>query len=136
MKVVVDANVFVSAAIRTGPSHRVVQAWLERAAFELVICPLLLGEIDEVLARPRLRRWIAADVAARFVNAIRLAADVVDDPADVVAVTRDAGDDYLVALARVNGADYIVTGDKDLLEWSEQQPPVLSPEAFERLLAG
>jgi predicted nucleic acid-binding protein len=43
VKVAVDAIVFVSAAIRTGPSHRVVQAWLERAAFELVICPLLLG---------------------------------------------------------------------------------------------
>lgn len=134
MRAVIDANVFVSAAIRTGSSHRVIQAWLENEAFELVICPRLLAEVAEVLGRPRLRRWIAADVAARFVETIRLTADLVEDPADVVAVTRDPGDDYLVALAVAHGADYIVTGDKDLLEWAGQLPPVVTPERFERLL--
>ena len=44
MKVVVDANVFVSAAIRTGPPHRIVQAWLERRDFDVVICPAFTGK--------------------------------------------------------------------------------------------
>jgi predicted nucleic acid-binding protein len=35
MKVVLDANVFVSAAIQNGASHRIVQDWLAgRARFE------------------------------------------------------------------------------------------------------
>ena len=46
MKVVVDANVFVSAAIRTGPPHRIVQAWLERRDFEVVICPAFHGLVE------------------------------------------------------------------------------------------
>jgi hypothetical protein len=43
-------------------------------------------------------------------------------------------DDYLVALAREHGVDRIVTGDKDLLEREYQQPPVITPAAFEELL--
>jgi predicted nucleic acid-binding protein len=34
------------------------------------------------------------------------------------------------ALASDNEADCIVTGDKDLLEWPEQRPSVLTPAAF------
>lgn len=48
------------------------------------------------------------------------------DPIDIAAHTRDPDDDYLVALAREHNADYIVTGDKDLLEWPEQRPPVVT----------
>jgi predicted nucleic acid-binding protein len=54
---VFDANVFVSAAIQRGASHRIVMSWLAGAAeFQLVMCPTLLAEVREVLiARPRLR---------------------------------------------------------------------------------
>ena len=136
MRVVLDANVFVSAAIRGGSSHRVVRSWMAGGAFELNICPELLAEVREVLTeRPRLRRWIDLDAAEAFVDAIGITADVVADPATTAPITRDADDDYLVALAREHEADYIVTGDRDLLEWDEQRPPVLSPAQFEALLA-
>jgi putative PIN family toxin of toxin-antitoxin system len=136
MRVVLHANVWVSAAIRTGPAHRIVQAWLAgSAAFEVVICPTLIAEVDDVLTqRPRMRKWIALDVAERYVETLRVLADVVSDPVEVEATTRDVDDDYLVALAREHGADYIVTGDKDLLEWPEQRPPVLTPAAFVELV--
>lgn len=43
-------------------------------------------------------------------------------------------DDYLVALGREYEADYIVTGGKDLLEWPEQRPLVLTPGVFAELV--
>jgi uncharacterized protein len=136
MRVVLDANVWVSAAIRTGPAHRIVQSWLSgAAAFDVVICPELIAEVEEVLTRrPRMRKWIALDVAERFVETFRVLADVVPDQVEVEATTRDVDDDYLVALAREHEADYIVTGDKDLLEWPDQRPPVLTPAAFAELV--
>jgi putative PIN family toxin of toxin-antitoxin system len=136
MRVVLDANVWVSAAIRTGPAHRIVQSWLSGfAAFDVVICPELIAEVEEVLTRrPRMRKWIALDVAERFVETLRVLADVVPDPVEVEATTRDVDDDYLVALAREHGADYIVTGDKDLLEWPDKRPLVLTPAAFVELV--
>ena len=35
----VDANIFVSAAIQHGPSHRIIQEWLQGGRLEVVMCP-------------------------------------------------------------------------------------------------
>ena len=82
MRVVLDANVFVSAAIQPGASHRIVQSWLTGATpFEIVMCPALLDEIREVLTtRPRLRKWIGIETATLFVDTIGTLVDLVDDP--------------------------------------------------------
>jgi putative PIN family toxin of toxin-antitoxin system len=133
VKVVIDANVFVSAAIQRGASRHLM-SWLAGVAeFELAMCPALLAEVREVLtARPRLRRLITLDDATQFVDAIATLVDLVDDPGPISAETRDLGDDYLVALARGHNVDVIVSGDNDLLEWEAQDPPVVIPAQFER----
>lgn len=133
MLVVIDANVFVSAAIQRGASHRIVESWLSGGtAFEVVMCPELLGEIREVLTtRPRLRKWISLENATVFVDTIEAIIDLVDDPDVVQTETRDPNDDYLIALARAHDVDVIVSGDKDLLEWKSQRPPVVTPTQFE-----
>ena len=133
MLVVLDANVFVSAAIQRGASHRIVQSWLTgTASFELVMCPALLAEIRDVLTtRPRLRKWISLETATLFVDTIATLVDLVGDPVAIDAETRDADDDYLIAVARANDVDLIVSGDKDLLQWEAQQPPVMTPSEFE-----
>ena len=125
----------MSAAIQRGPSHHIVTAWSDRQEFDLVICPTLVDEVEDVLTmRPRLRRWIDIDLAREYVDVLRTFDGIVPDPTYSPATTRDADDDYLVALAREHAADVIVSGDKDLLEWSEQRPPVLTPDAFEKRL--
>ena len=135
MRVVLDTNVFVSAAIQTGPPYRVVQRWLKHREFYVIICPMLLAEVADVLMeRPHLRRRIELAAARRYVATLNDMADLAPDPVDVEPATRDADDDYLVALARAHNADFIVTGDKDLLEWEGQQPPVITPAVFDSML--
>lgn len=126
---------FVSAAIAPGPSNRIVTRWLEQGDLDVVACPALLAEVEDVLGRPRIQKRADPKSSQRYLTTIRRIADLVPDPTDVEATTRDVDDDYLVALAREHSADYIVTGDKDLLEWPEQRPPVLTPAAFAELLA-
>jgi len=132
--VVIDANVFVSGAIQRGASHRIIESWLSGTAdFEVVMCPELLCEIREVLTtRPRLRKWISLETATLFVDMIGALVDLVDDPTEVQIETRDPNDDYLIALARANDAEVIISGDKDLLDWELQQPPVVTPAQFEQ----
>lgn len=132
MRVVLDANVLVSAAISRGASHRIVQSWLQHRPFELVICDRLLGEVRSVLIeRPRLRKWISLETAERYITTLTVVADVVPDPASGPALTRDPDDDYVIHLARARDVDFIVSGDADLLEWHEQNPPVIPPAEFE-----
>lgn len=84
MLVVLDANVFVSAAIQRGASYRIVESWLTGAAdFKVVMCPTLLDEIRDVLTtRPRLRKWISLETATLFVDTIGTLVDLVEDPTD------------------------------------------------------
>jgi putative PIN family toxin of toxin-antitoxin system len=99
------------------------------------MCPELLAEVTDVLTeRPRLRKWIDLTAAQEYIQTISTLVDLVDDPTPIEATTRDVDDDYHVALAREHGVDFIVTSDKDLIEWEDQTPPVITPVAFETLL--
>ncbi len=134
MRIVFDANVFVSAAIAQGPSHRAVQAVTLSEHHDAIVCPTLLEEVEDVLSRPRLLKRVGRDHARRYLNDLRIMTTRVPDPIDIGTHTCDPDDDYLITLAREHNADYIVTGDKDLLEWAEQRPPAVTPAEFETLL--
>ena len=66
----------ISAAISRGPSHRIVQAWLQSQRFGLVICDRLLGEVRSVLTeRPRLRKWISVQAAGLYAGTLATVAE-------------------------------------------------------------
>jgi len=134
VRAVLDPNVLVSAAISAaGPPRQIVTAWVD-GRFELIASPALLAELRAVLARPKLRRWISAAVAREFVDGLADDALILDDPPALEGVSPDPDDDYLIALARAAGADYLVSGDRHLLDLSDPDPPVLAAREFlERL---
>lgn len=135
MRVVLDSNVLISALLQPlGRSGLVLSAWTEDA-FELIVSPDLLDEVHEVLGRERFRRWVTLDQADEFVASIRADANSVDDPPGEPGLTSDPDDDFLVALARWAEADYLVSGDRHLLELTDPRPRVLSPRAFLELLS-
>ncbi len=116
MRVVADANVIVSAALGRSPeapSVRIIQAVLD-GQIDLVLSPTLLGEIADVLSRPRLRELVPVEDARRFLSDVAAQAVLLPDPADPPRICRDPDDDYLVALAKASGANTLVTGDDDL----------------------
>ncbi len=135
MKVVLDANVLISAAIANGASNRILLAWLDHEPFQLLLCPRLLDEVSEVLTtRPRLRKWISPDAAQTYIEHLATLAGTLPDPGPGHPITRDPDDDYVVWFARQHAADFIVSGDADLLEWEEQKPRVIPPAQFEAIL--
>jgi putative PIN family toxin of toxin-antitoxin system len=90
-----------------------------------------------VLARQRLRKYVSADEATRFVADLAAQTTLlVDSPGPHPTVCRDPRDDYLVALAEASGAGAIITGDLDLLviDPGELAVEVITPRQFvERL---
>jgi uncharacterized protein len=129
VRVLLDANVFVSALLsQTGAPARIVGLW-SRGELELVVCPALLDELGGILARPRLRSRIDAVEAERFLSALSVGAESVPDPDEPPPLrTVDPDDDYLVALATRERVP-LVSGDKHLLAL-RGQAPVLSPREF------
>lgn len=116
LRVVVDPNVLVSAAIKPdGTTGRLVRAGLA-GRFRFLVCPQVLDELRTVLLRPSFRRSVTVEEVDELVRAITAAADHEEHPVVQVALTRDPSDDYLVALALGAEADLLVSGDSDLLD--------------------
>jgi hypothetical protein len=138
MRVVLDTNVIVSAVlIRGGNEGRILRAW-QRGAFDLVLSPAILEEIGRVLSydKIRARRWMTDEEIATLLES--LAQDSILVPGQIaVAVGRDPADAPFLAAAVEGRADYLVTGDRDLLEIRAYRGVrLIRPGAFVRLLAG
>lgn len=117
MKAVLDANVFVSAAISPGGKPALVlDAWRSNR-FVLVISPGILQEIREVLARPSIRqrhRW-SEEQLTLFLDDLSEQATVVPGQTGHAAISADPDDDVYLACAVEGQADYVVSGDQHLL---------------------
>ena len=111
MRVVLDSNILIGALITKGtPPDRLYQAWL-RAEIELVTSTAQMAEMVDVLARPRMQKFIDADEAAAIVENIGTRAVIVDRP-PVVQLSPDPKDNPILAAAVAGKADLIVSGDK------------------------
>ena len=132
MLVVLDTNVFISAALSAhGPSATLVRAARD-SIVEVVVSPKLLVELRDVLRRDRFRRFLSLAEVDELVAEIGRFCRVEPDPAGGQPILRDPDDDYLVYLARETGADAIVSGDADLTS-EALDPPALTPrQALER----
>lgn len=133
MRAVLDPNVLVSALLsRSGTPAALLRAWLD-GAYELVVSPALLGELERVFGYPKIAARIAPDEAREFLDVLRAQAATVLDPPTAPAVrSPDPDDDYLIALGAAATA-VIVSGDSDLLGLAEKIP-VYSSAAFLALL--
>jgi putative PIN family toxin of toxin-antitoxin system len=129
VRALLDANVLVSALLsRAGTPPRLITLWLD-AAFELVMCPALLTEVERVLGQPKLRTRIERADAKRFVELLTELAEMVPDPEGPPPVhSEDPFDEYLLALAAREQVP-LVSGDKHLLAL-RGRAPVFSPREF------
>ena len=96
--------------------------------FELLISDHLLSELGRALKYPKLRARVSATEAAALIDLLMVSAAMVPDPPRPPPRSRDAGDDYLVALAAGCSA-VLVTGDRDILALGPDLP-VYAPSKF------
>lgn len=139
--VVLDTNLIVSGVLQPqGLPNRVLNSWLDHA-FVVISSPSLAAETTDVLSRPSLRDRFKLNTA--FVGRILAAiadALVQPIPLDMLPVRcRDPKDDPVLACALGGNADFIVSGDADLLEL-DRHPAlgklrIVTPRAFLELLS-
>ena len=132
IKAVVDANVLISSVIAPlGHSSRISNAWRD-GAFLLVTSPGILEEVSRRLAHPRIANRYSISSEDRIAVLRLLKAESMITPGSRdVSVTRDPTDDKVIAAALETGAEYIVTGDKDLLTLGKYEGVgILTPARF------
>jgi len=137
MRLVLDTNVVVSALLWQGTPYRLLQTIRQEQGIRIYSSLALLDELADVLTRPFAGRRLALigktvhDVLADYSNVIELV-----EPDEVPRVVpTDPDDDQVIAAALVAKADYIVSGDSDLLGLAEFQdiPIVTAAEMLRRI---
>jgi putative PIN family toxin of toxin-antitoxin system len=137
IRAVLDANVLVSALISPGGAPGQLLDMWRAGHFLILVSEAILVELDDVLKRPRLRNKyrLADDVVSKLLRGLGRFAIAVTAGANVAAV-RDPDDAKLLNCAAAGGADYIVSGDKDLPSLSEYEGiAIVTPSDFARILS-
>ncbi len=128
MRVVIDTNVFVSAALKQSSWPASVVRWIDRHG-GLIKSAATEAQVIEVLQRP----YFSSRMPPLYLTNVlqMLAAAEMVPIVEPVATCRDPTDDKFLELA-VNGrADMIVTGDHDLLVLNPFRGiPIIDPAAF------
>ena len=116
-RVTVDTNVFVSGSIvRGGTPFQLLEAW-RHGMFTLVISEAQRSELSDVLGRPPIveRLRVTGQRAEELLRLIDKRARRISSQRQLPLVVRDPKDEPILAAALGGQADYLVTGDKDLL---------------------
>jgi len=138
MRAVLDTNVVISATlIRGGHEDRILRAW-QRGEFESVTSPQILEEMGRALFYGKLLRfrWMSEEEVVALLQAFAQESVLVSGRVKVKA-SRDPEDDKFLAAAVEGRAEYIVTGDRDLLDLKRYKGVrIARPAEFLRILGG
>jgi putative PIN family toxin of toxin-antitoxin system len=130
-----DCVVFLQAAVsQAGPAFRALQL-VESGDVELLLSAEVLSEVGEVLSRKTVREKFAELTEPRiaeFLSRLRSLGTLVTDVPAVIRLPRDPGDEPYLNLALAGQADYLVTRDRDLLDFEEHPATfrIVSPETL------
>ena len=114
MRLILDTNILLSGLLSPlGAPAKLLDAW-ERKLFTLVVCEALIAEFRDVVGRPFFRARLRASAAELLAAGLRdFSVFCRDLPSGPIAP--DPRDSYLLALAEAGEAEFLVTGDKELL---------------------
>ena len=133
---VLDTNVLLSGlAYPQSAPGRIVAAW-RGGALDVVSSPYLLDELRRVLPRLAHRHRMSPAEQEDLVETLALLAESVEPgsahlrAAGAAGLLRDAADVPVLAALPASGADYLVTGDRDLLALGDRHP-IVTPAEFE-----
>jgi putative PIN family toxin of toxin-antitoxin system len=128
LRVVLDTNVLVSGlAYPASVPGRIVGAW-QRGGLDVVLSKYILEEMVRVL--PRLSRIKLSPAAIRdLADSFLFLAEIVEPSGVVEEALRDTADKAVLGTLLAAQADYLISGDKDLLALAGRYP-IVTPLAF------
>lgn len=133
LRVVLDTNVLLSGiAYPASVPGKILAAW-RHGSVEVLLCTHILDELRRVLPRLKQRHGLSPAEIDDLVDILAIQAELVEPSVAVEPGLRDAADEpvlgALLAARKGSGADYLITGDKDLLALADRYP-IITPAWF------
>ena len=131
MKAVFDTNVFLSSFLTEGVCAKLLLR-ARRKQFILITCPFILQEVQNILKRKFSATRGEIQSTMKLIS--EAAQTVIHPNVSVDGVCRDPDDDNILACVLEANADFLVTGDEDLLTLKKfHKASIISPRNFESL---
>lgn len=132
MKVIIDTNVLVSAAIADRNPEAIILFVISNPNFEWIVSQEILREYKEVISRPRLK--LNQEQKQRWNNLIDVATSLIDVRVEI-DFPRDRKDAKFLECTIAAEADFLITGDADFSEaQSFIDTPIVSVALFKKLV--
>lgn len=112
-KVVIDTNLWISFLI--GKELQNLKGLIVHERINLIITDQLIDELKIVTSREKFKKYFAPDKVDELISFLNIISEKVRIK-KTEAICRDPKDDFLLALSQESKADFLITGDKDLLE--------------------
>ena len=111
--IIIDTNLWISFLINV--QFEFIEELMVVHKIKLLFSQELLTELNSVVKKPKLQKFISKE-------SIEILFDIIDEYAEFIDVVcnvdvcRDKKDNFLLALAKESKADFLITGDNDLLD--------------------
>lgn len=112
-RVIVDTNLWISFLI--GRELQSLKNLILSERIKLITTDQLIDEIVLVTSREKLRKYFNPAKVADLLSLLEIVSEKVRLKR-IEKVCRDPKDDFLLALSKESKADFLITGDNDLLE--------------------
>jgi putative PIN family toxin of toxin-antitoxin system len=130
VKVIFDTNVLVSFLI--GKRLAFIKDYISNGRITIVTTEDMLNEIKQVTSRERLKKYFPQESVIELLELLETIAEKVEIKSKHF-ICRDPKDNFLLDLIDFSKADYLVTGDKDLLIHNPfKTATILTPANFEK----
>jgi uncharacterized protein len=111
-RVIFDTNIWISFLI--GKQFASMKELLVNAAIQPIFSDQLIDELLITTQKPKLQKYFQKDRVDSLMIFLGEIGEIVESKS-IVSVCRDPKDNYLLDLAKDSNADFLITGDLDLL---------------------
>lgn len=132
VRVIFDTNVWISFLI--GKRLSSIKEYISDGSIKIIITEQLIAELKIVTRREKLKKYFprkGVDELIQLFDAIAIRVEIIPK----YSICRDLKDNFLFDLIYYSQAEFLVTGDKDLLVHDPfETARILTPADFEKIL--
>jgi putative PIN family toxin of toxin-antitoxin system len=131
-RIVLDTNVLISAILFGGPPRDVLKLVISGTA-RCSLSPAILDELRDVLQRPKFK--FSPEQSFNILEELHTACGIINPMVKINVITEDPDDNRILECSVETKADFIVSGDRHLLDLVEFRGiKVLTPTAYIKMI--
>ena len=131
-KIIVDTNIWISFLI--GKSLKGLQRYINSQTVLIITCDEQIHELSDVFQKPTIYKYFTPEQIDEFFELLEESSENVVLKTKI-DICRDLKDNYLLSLAIDSNADFLITGDNDLLVLKElKNTRIIKFNDFEKMI--